>query len=132
MRITHVDHQIDLRQDSCLPMTSGAFGQLKRLNITMVQFQACLGGCTDFKVICSGMIANVFQPVGYPIVPIVQLYRKEKLNDRSTGTSRDIRIFQEIILLGQPVSPMRLQPAEKAAGMVGTLTFFGWTPYLSK
>lgn len=31
--------------------------------------QACLGGCTEYKVICSGMIANAFQKVGYPIVP---------------------------------------------------------------
>jgi len=31
--------------------------------------KACLGGCTEYKVICSGMIANAFQKVGYPIVP---------------------------------------------------------------
>ena len=31
--------------------------------------QACLGGCTEYKVICSGMIAKAFQTVGYPIVP---------------------------------------------------------------
>ena len=31
--------------------------------------QACLGGCTEYKVICSGMIAKAFQSVGYPIVP---------------------------------------------------------------
>lgn len=31
--------------------------------------QACLGGCSEYKVICSGMIANAFQSVGYPIVP---------------------------------------------------------------
>ncbi|MCP3956202.1 MAG: hypothetical protein GY697_28910 [Desulfobacterales bacterium] len=31
--------------------------------------QACLGGCTDYRVICSGMIASAFQKVGYPIVP---------------------------------------------------------------
>lgn len=31
--------------------------------------QACLGGCTEYKVICSGMIADAFQNVGYPIVP---------------------------------------------------------------
>jgi hypothetical protein len=31
--------------------------------------QACLGGCSKYKVICSGMIAKAFQSVGYPIVP---------------------------------------------------------------
>jgi hypothetical protein len=31
--------------------------------------RACLGNCNDFQVICSGMIAQAFQSVGYPIVP---------------------------------------------------------------
>lgn len=31
--------------------------------------KACLGGCTEYEVICSGMIAKAFQQVGYPIVP---------------------------------------------------------------
>ena len=31
--------------------------------------KACLGGCTEYKVICSGMIAKAFQKLGYPIVP---------------------------------------------------------------
>lgn len=31
--------------------------------------KACLGGCSDYQVICSGMIAKAFQSVGYPIVP---------------------------------------------------------------
>jgi hypothetical protein len=31
--------------------------------------QACLGGCSPYKVICSGMIAKAFQMVGYPIIP---------------------------------------------------------------
>lgn len=29
----------------------------------------CLGACSDYNVICSGMIAQAFQRVGYPIVP---------------------------------------------------------------
>ena len=28
-------------------------------------------GCTEYKVICSGMIAKAFQKVGYPIVPVL-------------------------------------------------------------
>jgi len=31
--------------------------------------QACMGNCNDYQVICSGMIAQAFQSVGYPIVP---------------------------------------------------------------
>ena len=31
--------------------------------------KACLGNCNDFQVICSGMIAQAFQSVSYPIVP---------------------------------------------------------------
>jgi hypothetical protein len=31
--------------------------------------QACLGGCSEYRVICSGLIARAFQAVGYPIVP---------------------------------------------------------------
>ena len=31
--------------------------------------RACLGNCNDYEVICSGMIAQAFQSVGYPIVP---------------------------------------------------------------
>ncbi|WP_457552706.1 YiiX/YebB-like N1pC/P60 family cysteine hydrolase [Desulfobacula sp.] len=31
--------------------------------------RVCLGNCNDFQVICSGMIAQAFQSVGYPIVP---------------------------------------------------------------
>lgn len=31
--------------------------------------KACLGSCNDYEVICSGMIAQAFQSVGYPIVP---------------------------------------------------------------
>jgi hypothetical protein len=31
--------------------------------------KACLGNCNDFQVICSGMIAQAFQSVSYPIIP---------------------------------------------------------------
>lgn len=34
--------------------------------------KACLGGCTPYEVICSGMIANAFQKVRYPIIPALQ------------------------------------------------------------
>ena len=34
--------------------------------------KACLGNCNNFQVICSGMISQAFQSVGYPIVPVLQ------------------------------------------------------------
>jgi hypothetical protein len=33
--------------------------------------RACLGNCNNFQVICSGMISQAFQSVGYPIVPVI-------------------------------------------------------------
>ncbi len=44
------------------------FGPLKARTI-----QTCLGNCTDHQVICSGMIAQAFQRVGYPILPVVDV-----------------------------------------------------------
>ncbi|MGB4781071.1 YiiX/YebB-like N1pC/P60 family cysteine hydrolase, partial [Candidatus Methylomirabilis sp.] len=35
--------------------------------------QTCLGNCTEHQVICSGMIAQAFQRVGYPILPVVDI-----------------------------------------------------------
>lgn len=32
---------------------------------------ACLGNCNEYQVICSGMIAQAFQSVGYPIIPAI-------------------------------------------------------------
>lgn len=37
--------------------------------VNRLSLKACLGNCNDFQVICSGMIAQAFQTVGYPIVP---------------------------------------------------------------
>ncbi len=34
--------------------------------------KACLGNCSDYQVICSGMIAQAFQSVSYPIVPALE------------------------------------------------------------
>jgi len=45
-------------------------------------FRACLGNCNDFQVICSGMIAQAFQSVGYPIVPVLlPRSQKDALNE---------------------------------------------------
>jgi hypothetical protein len=58
----HYDHENLL--DLALLTLPDFLNPLKKRTI-----HACLGGCTDYKVICSGMIASAFQKVGYPIVP---------------------------------------------------------------
>ena len=58
----HYDHEN--LTDLVLLLLPPFFNPFKKRTI-----QACLGGCTEYKVICSGMIANAFQKVGYPIVP---------------------------------------------------------------
>lgn len=58
----HYDHENLL--DLALLVLPGFLNPFKKPTI-----QACLGGCTEYKVICSGMIAKAFQSVGYPIVP---------------------------------------------------------------
>jgi hypothetical protein len=37
--------------------------------LNRLSLKACLGNCNDYQVICSGMLAQAFQHVGYPIVP---------------------------------------------------------------
>jgi len=37
--------------------------------VSNMSIKACLGNCNDYQVICSGMIAQAFQSVKYPIVP---------------------------------------------------------------
>jgi hypothetical protein len=37
----------------------------------MRTINACLGNCNEYQVICSGMIAQAFQSVGYPIIPAI-------------------------------------------------------------
>jgi hypothetical protein len=46
-------------------------------------FRACLGNCNDFQVICSGMIAQAFQSVGYPIVPALSPQIRQDAFDES-------------------------------------------------
>ncbi len=58
----HYDHENIL--DLALLLLPSAINPFKKRTI-----QACLGGCSEYKVICSGMIAKAFQSVGYPIIP---------------------------------------------------------------
>jgi len=69
--------------------------------------QACLGGCTECKVICSGMIAGAFQKVGYPIVPT--LLPETDIGKRSTGdpygSKLVMRHFSQIVPRDFDLSP---------------------------
>lgn len=58
----HYDHQNIM--DLALLLLPPFLNPLKKRTI-----KACLGGCSEYEVICSGMIAKAFQNVGYPIVP---------------------------------------------------------------
>lgn len=53
--------------DLGLMMLPGPLNPWKKSTI-----KACLGGCTPYEVICSGMIANAFQKIHYPIIPMLQ------------------------------------------------------------
>ena len=69
--------------------------------------QACLGGCTEYKVICSGMIANAFQKVGYPIVPALlpaSDVDSHMIND-PYGSKLIMRHFSQIVPRDFDLSP---------------------------
>jgi len=69
--------------------------------------QACLGGCTEYKVICSGMIANAFQKVGYPIVPALlpaSDVDNHMIND-PYGSKLVMRHFSQIVPRDFDLSP---------------------------
>ena len=54
----HYDHQNIV--DLALLFLPSFLNPFKKRTI-----KACLGGCSEYKVICSGMIAKAFQKVGY-------------------------------------------------------------------
>lgn len=69
--------------------------------------QACLGGCTEYKVICSGMIANAFQQVGYPIVPALLTdsdIDNRRIND-PYGSKLVMRHYSQIVPRDFDLSP---------------------------
>lgn len=69
--------------------------------------QACLGGCTEFKVICSGMIANAFQKVGYPIVPelLPASEGDNPLKNNPYGSKLIMRHYSQIVPRDFDLSP---------------------------
>jgi len=69
--------------------------------------KACLGGCSDFRVICSDMIARSFQKVGYPIVPALQprLGKVPAPVDNPYGSRLAMRHFSQILPRDFDISP---------------------------
>ncbi len=67
---------------------------------------ACLGSCTEFRVICSGMIARAFQKVGYPIVPELKAMNGEtNLRPNPYGSELIMRHYSQILPRDFDLSP---------------------------
>ena len=69
--------------------------------------QACLGGCTEYKVICSGMIPTPFQKVGYPIIPALLPASDfdNHLIDNPYGSKLIMRHYSQIVPRDFDLSP---------------------------
>jgi hypothetical protein len=88
----HYDHQNIL--DLAMLLLPSFLNPFKKRTI-----KACLGGCTEYKVICSGMIAKAFQKVGYPIVPAL-LPESDLINKQMNnpyGSKLIMRHFSQIV-----------------------------------
>ncbi len=72
-----------------------------------VALRACLGNCNNFQVICSGMIAQAFQSVGYPIVPELQpLEQSKELKENNPyGGGLAMRHYTQIMPRDFDLSP---------------------------
>ncbi len=68
---------------------------------------ACLGGCTEYQVICSGMIAKAFQKVGYPIVPelVLESDVESPLMNNPYGSRLIMRHYSQIVPRDFDLSP---------------------------
>ncbi len=69
--------------------------------------QACLGGCSKYKVICSGMIAKAFQLVGYPIAPslLPKSDSDNPLSNEPYGSKLIMRHYSQIVPRDFDLSP---------------------------
>ncbi|MDJ0784796.1 MAG: YiiX/YebB-like N1pC/P60 family cysteine hydrolase [Desulfosarcinaceae bacterium] len=68
--------------------------------------RACLGNCNDYQVICSGMIAQAFQSVGYPIVPaLLPRDRQTSATDNPYGAGLRMRHYTHITPRDFDLSP---------------------------
>jgi hypothetical protein len=70
-------------------------------------YSACIGGCNEFEVICSGMIAKAFQKVGYPIIPALKPLPRGALERTSNpyGAVLFMRHFSQILPRDFDLSP---------------------------
>lgn len=96
----HYDHQNIL--DLALLLLPPFLNPFKKRTI-----KACLGGCTEYEVICSGMIAKAFQKVGYPIVPALSP-SADVANDRQKnpyGSTLVMRHYSQIVPRDFDLSP---------------------------
>lgn len=69
--------------------------------------RACLGHCSDFRVICSGMIAQAFQAVGYPVNPALKPLAGQKENSSANpyGAKLVMRHYSQILPRDFDLSP---------------------------
>jgi len=69
--------------------------------------RACLGNCTEFQVICSGMIAQAFQRVGYPIVPALKPSEEDPrtLKNNPYGAKLVMRHYSQVLPRDFDLSP---------------------------
>ncbi len=68
---------------------------------------ACLGKCNEFQVIGSGMTAQAFQSVGYPIVPGLKPHDEDKktLKQNPYGAKLVMRHYSQILPRDFDLSP---------------------------
>ena len=69
--------------------------------------KSCLGSCNEFQVICSGMIAQSFQRVGYPIVPALEplAENNQLLQGNPYGSKLIMRHYSQIMPRDFDISP---------------------------
>ena len=69
--------------------------------------RACLGNCTEFQVICSGMIAQAFHRVGYPIVPALKPSEEDPrtLKNNPYGAKLVMRHYSQVLPRDFDLSP---------------------------
>ena len=68
---------------------------------------ACLGKCNEFQVICSGMVAQAFQSVGYPIFPGLKSTQEDDktLKKNPYGAKLVMRHYSQILPRDFDLSP---------------------------
>jgi len=69
--------------------------------------KACLGNCNDFQVICSGMVAQAFQNVGYPIIPVLKPTEEDQktLKKNPYGEKLVMRHYSQVLPRDFDLSP---------------------------